>query len=402
MSHIMLRMLLIFFMGFSSGLPLLLVGGTLQAWMKDTQVDLSIIGLFSLVGLPYTLKFLWAPFMDRFIPFKLGRRRSWMLLTQAALVVSLFFLSLLNPAQTPLLVAGVALILTFFSASQDIVLDAYRREFLKDEELGLGSSFFVNGYRIGMIVAGAFALFLADQIAWSLVYKIMAAFMGVGILITFISPEPKVEAVPPKSLREAVIDPFKDYFLRSNAWVILFFILLYKLGDSMASSMTTPFILDLGFSKTDMATIAKTFGLIATIVGGFVGGALMLRMSVLKSLWYFGFLQMVSTAGFALLAWQGKNIITLTAVVAFENFSAGLGTVAYGAFMASLCNKKFTATQFALLSSLMGIPRVIFSAPTGYLVQSFGWSTFFIFCTLIALPGMLLLFKIAPAMQEKG
>jgi len=395
-------MLLIFFMGFSSGLPLLLVGGTLQAWMKDTQVDLSIIGLFSLVGLPYTLKFLWAPFMDRFIPFKLGRRRSWMLLTQAALVVSLFFLSLLNPAQTPFLVAGVALILTFFSASQDIVLDAYRREFLKDEELGLGSSFFVNGYRIGMIVAGAFALFLADQIAWSLVYKIMAAFMGVGILITFISPEPKVEAVPPKSLREAVIDPFKDYFLRSNAWVILFFILLYKLGDSMASSMTTPFILDLGFSKTDMATIAKTFGLIATIVGGFVGGALMLRMSVLKSLWYFGFLQMVSTAGFALLAWQGKNIITLTAVVAFENFSAGLGTVAYGAFMASLCNKKFTATQFALLSSLMGIPRVIFSAPTGYLVQSFGWSTFFIFCTLIALPGMLLLFKIAPAMQEKG
>lgn len=389
------RMLVCFIMGFASGLPLLLTISVLQAWMKEEGVNLSIIGLMTLVGLPYTLKFLWAPLLDRFtLPF-LGRRKGWILVTQIALVVSITGLGSANPANNPWLIAFAAFLVTFFSASQDIVIDAYRREDLADEELGLGSSLYVNGYRIGMLLASGGGLILADYSSFRIVYLTMAACMSVGIITTLLTPEPIVTISSPKSLKEAVIEPFREYFSRQGALWILAFILFYKIGDTMASAMTIPFYMDIGFSKTEIGTVVKLFGFWATISGALAGGIFILRYGINRSLWIFGFLQAISTAGFSLLANIGHNIPALASVVTFENFSAGLGTSAFVAFMASLTNKKFTATQYALLSSLMGVPRVFASAPTGFMAEAMGWPGFFIFCAFIAIPGMLLLVKFA-------
>ena len=390
------RMLVTLSTGFSSGLPLLLTGSTLQAWMTDEGVDLAVIGIFSLVGLPYALKFLWAPLMDRWVPPYLGRRRGWTLLTQILLVGSIFLLGMANPAANPGLLALMAVLVTFFSASQDIVLDAYRRELLVDEELGLGSSVYINGYRIAMLASGGGALFLADVLPWSAVYAIMALCMIFGIITTFIAPDPPDEALPPKTLKEAVVEPFVEYFRRDGALVILTFILLYKIGDTMAAHMTTPFFLGEGFTKSEIAAVVKSFGLIATIGGAFAGGLMMLKWGIHRALWIFGGLQMVSTAGFAILALYGKSMTALAAVIGIENVCGGMGTSAYAAYMASITNKRFTATQYALLTSLMGVPRVIAAAPTGYLAKEMGWVGFFVFCTLIALPGMWLLTKVAP------
>lgn len=393
------RMLVSFLMGFSCGLPLLLTISVLQAWMQQEGVDLTVIGLMALVGLPYTLKFLWAPVMDRFIPPFLGRRRGWLLIIQLLLTISIACLGLSQPSINPWLVALLAFFVTFFSASQDIVVDAYRREDLTDDELGLGSSLYVNGYRLGMLLASGGGLILADHIPFSMVYLIMAGCMLVGLGTTLAAREPEMAQGSPKSIKEAVVDPFVEYFTRSGwAWGlgVLCFILLYKIGDSMASAMTTPFYLDIGFSKTEIGTVVKLFGFWATIAGGLAGGVLLLKMGINRGLWIFGFLQAISTAGFAVLANVGPNLVGLAAVIAFENLSAGMGTAAYVAFMASLTNKRFTATQYALLSSLMGIPRVLASAPTGFLAKHMGWSGFFIFCTLIAIPGILMLLKFAP------
>ena len=390
------KMLSVFILGFSSGLPLLLIGGTLKLWMKDQGVDLTIIGIFSLVGLPYTLKFLWAPVMDRFVPPFLGRRRGWILICQIALIVGLSCLAVTNPSTHPWSVALAAFFVAFFSASQDIAIDAYRRDLLRDEELGLGSSLAVNGYRIGMLVAGALAATLADQIPWKEVYFIMAGAMGIGIVTTFLSPDPEEDAAPPETILDAVVQPFVEYFRREGAWVILAFILLYKIGDSMASEMLNPFYLDIGFTKTEIGAVAKLFGFWATIIGGLGGGVLILRLGIHRSLWIFGFLQAFSTFFFVLLARAGNHLPGLAAVVGFENLSGGMGTAAYVAYMASLCNRRFTATQYALLTSLMGVPRVIIGSTTGYLAKHLGWETFFLGCTLIAIPGMLLLFRVAP------
>ena len=390
------KMLIIGLMGFMSGFPLLLTGSTLQAWMKDAQVDLTTIGIFSIVGLPYTLKFLWSPVMDRYVPLGLGRRRSWMLITQAALVGAIAALGLTQPSQAPWTVAAVAVLVTFCSASQDIVLDAYRRELLPDNELGLGSSLYINGYRLAMLVAGAGALLLADQMPWRYVYYTMAAVMALGLVITLCAPESAGDVRAPASLRQAVIEPFLDYFRREDPWMILAFILLYKIGDTMASAMTTPFILELGFSKTEYAAIGKSFGLFATLTGGFVGGAILFRLGIFRSLWIFGVMQAVSTLGFALLTHTGTSLSALATVVAFENLTSGMGTSAYAAYMASLTNRRFTATQYALLTSLMGLPRVLASAPTGYMAQAIGWQGFFVLCALVALPGILLLLRVAP------
>ena len=389
-------MIVSFIMGFACGLPLLLTISVLQAWMKEEGVDLTIIGLFALVGLPYTLKFIWAPFLDRFIPPFLGRRRGWMLIAQIFLIVSIAGLGLTSPADNPWMVAVAAMFVTFFSASQDIVVDAYRREDLTDEELGLGSSFYINGYRIGMLLASGGGLIMADFMSFKTVYLIMAACMLPGVITTLLTPEPKITHGTPQSMREAVFDPLIEYFSRSGALWMLVFILFYKIGDTMASAMTTPFYLDIGFSKTEIGAVVKLFGFWATIAGGLIGGVTMLRMGINRSLWIFGFLQAISTAGFALLAWTGYNIPLLAGVIAFENLSAGMGTAAYVAFMASITDKRFTATQYALLSSLMGIPRVIASAPTGFFAKHMGWMGFFVFCTLIAIPGMLMLIKFAP------
>jgi len=388
-------MIVTLLMGFSCGLPLLLTITVLQAWMKEEGVDLTVIGLMALVGLPYTLKFLWAPFLDRYtLPF-LGRRRGWLLIAQIFLIFSIAGLGLTDPWGHPWMVAFAALLVTFFSASQDIVVDAYRREDLPDEELGLGSSLYINGYRVGMLLASGGGLILADHVSFSTVYLIMAACVLPGVLTTFFAPEPEIAAGTPESLKEAILYPLIDYFSRKEALWILAFILFYKIGDSMASAMTTPFYLDIGFSKTEIGAVVKLFGFWATIIGSLIGGVLMLRQGIYRSLWIFGFLQAISTAGFAILARIGHSISALSAVIAFENLSSGMGTAAYVAFMASITNKKFTATQYALLSSLMGVPRVLVSAPTGFFAKNLGWENFFIFCTLIAIPGMLLLLKFA-------
>jgi len=390
------RMLVAFVMGFSSGLPLLLTMSVLQAWMTDAGVDLTVIGLMALVGLPYTLKFLWAPFLDRFTLSFLGRRRGWLLVAQIALTASIAGLGQSDPVQNPWLLAFAAFLVTFFSASQDIVIDAYRREDLSDEELGLGSSLYINGYRVGMLLASGGGLIMADHMDFSLVYLILAGCMLPGIITTLLTPEPATPVGTPRTMKEAVIDPLVEYFSRHNAIWILVFVLLYKVGDTMASSMTTPFYLDIGFSKSEIGAVVKLFGFWATIAGGLAGGIFMLRLGINRSLWVFGFLQAVSTAGFALLANVGYSVPLLSAVIAFENLSSGMGTAAYAAFMASITNKKFTATQYALLTSLMGVPRVLASAPTGFLAKNVGWETFFIACALIAIPGMLLLLKFAP------
>ena len=389
-------MLVALLMGFSCGLPLLLTISVLQAWMKEEGIDLTVIGMMALVGLPYTLKFLWAPFLDRFtLPF-LGRRRGWLLVAQVSLIFSIAGLGYTDPGKNPWVVAFAAFLVTFFSASQDIVVDAYRREDLPDQELGLGSSLYVNGYRVGMLLASGGGLIMADYIPFSMVYLIMAACILPGVLTTLLAPEPTITHGIPRTLREAVVDPLIEYFKRDGAVWILAFILLYKIGDTMASAMTIPFYLDIGFSKTEIGAIVKLFGFWAVIAGTLIGGVLMLRLGINRSLWIFGFLQAISTACFAILARIGHSVSVLSGVIAFENLSSGMGTAAYMAFMASITNKRFTATQYALLTSLMGVPRVLASAPTGFLAKNMGWVSFFIACTLIAIPGMLLLLKFAP------
>jgi PAT family beta-lactamase induction signal transducer AmpG len=390
------RMVVALIMGYAAGLPLELTSFVLKTWMREEGVDLAVIGLFALVGLPYTLKFLQAPLLDRFSLAGFGRRRGWMLIFQSALMLSIFYLGQTNPAQTPWLVAMAAFLVTLFSACHDIVIDAYRREDLADEELGLGSSLYITGYRIGMLLAAGGGLIMADHIPFAWVYALMAVCLLPGLITTLLTCEPPTPFGTPKSMKEAVIEPFVEYFSRSNALWILAFILLYKIGDTMAGSMTAPFYVDLQFTKTEVGALVKLVGFWAIIGGGFIGGLLMLRLGINKSLWIFGILQAVSTAGFAVLAQIGHNISMLAVVIGFENLSAGMGTAAYAAFMASITNKKFTATQYALLTSLMGIPRVVVSAGTGFMAQFMGWTGFFIFCTLIAVPGMLLLFKFAP------
>ena len=386
------RMLVAVLMGFASGLPLLLTGSVLQAWLKDGGVDLASIGLFALVGLPYTLKFLWSPLFDRYMPPLFGRRRGWILVTQAGLAAALFLLSMARPTADDLVwVSVAALLVAFFSASQDIVVDAYRRESLADDELGLGSALYVNGYRVGMLLAGGGGLILADWISFESMYRLMAAAMAACTVVTLLAPEPPLPEGRPTTLVNAVLLPFRDFFSRDGAWLALAFVLFYKLGDTMASAMTTPFYLDLGYSKTEIGTVVKLFGFWATLAGGTLGGIWILRVGLNRALWWFGLGQMLSTLGFVVLAGIAPGIAALAAVVAVENLTAGLGTAAFVGFMAALTDRRFTATQYALLSSLMGVPRVLASAPTGWLAQWLGWPGFFLLCTLIAIPGLLLL-----------
>jgi len=390
------RMLVALLMGFSGGLPLLLTLGVLQAWMKEGGVDLTWIGMITLVQIPYTWKFLWAPFLDRFIPPFLGRRRGWLLMSQIALMASIVGLGYSDPVKNTWMMIVAAVLVAFFSATQDIVIDAYRREDLPDEELGLGSSMYVYGYRLGMLLASGGGMILADFISFSQVYFIMALCLLPGVLTTLLTPEPKAIAGAPQTMKEAVVNPMVDYFSRTGALWILAFILLYKIGDTMASAITTPFYLELGFSKTEIGTVVKLFGTAATMTGAFLGGLTLLKLGINRGLWIFGVLQALSTAGFAILARIGYNISMLSGVIAFENLSSGMGTAAFVAFMASITNKKFTATQYALLTSLMGLPRALGSSVTGFMAKNIGWESFFILCTLIAIPGMLLLLKFAP------
>ncbi|NUM88649.1 MAG: AmpG family muropeptide MFS transporter [Bdellovibrionales bacterium] len=390
------NMLVALLMGICSGLPLLLAGKTLQAWMTEAGVDLKTIGLFALAGLPYSFKFVWAPLFDRFVPPFLGRRRGWLTVSQAALALSIGGLAMSNPQESAWTVALLAVLVSFFSASQDIVVDAYRRETLRDDELGMGSAYFIYGYRIAMYISGALALFLADHMEWRQVYLIMAATMAGGIAVTLFADEPSIEGAPPRTLKETVVGPLLEFLQRKGALEILIFILLYKVGDSMAGNMATPFYLKLGFSKTEIAAIAKTFGLFSTLGGLFLGGVLILRLGIGRCLWVFGLLQALSTACFAWLSVVGNDPMALALVIAFEDLSGGMGTAAFTAFMAAQTNKRFTATQYALLTSMMAVPRTLISAPTGYLAENLGWTQFFFVCTLAAIPGMLLLLRVAP------
>ena len=386
------RMLIALLMGFASGLPLLLTGSVLQAWLKDGGIKLTDIGLFALVGLPYTLKFLWAPLFDSYALPRFGRRRGWLMVTQLALAAALAALSLARPMPDHLLwIAVASLIVAFFSASQDIVVDAYRRESLSDDELGLGSALYVNGYRVGMLLAGGGGLIIADHTSFAFMYQLMAACMAACVIVTVFAPEPPLIRGAPTSLAEAFIAPLRDYITRDGAWLALAFILLYKIGDTMASSMTTPFYLEMGYSKTEIGAVVKLFGFWATIAGGTLGGLLILRIGMARALWVFGAGQMLSTLGFVALAYAGHNTAALAAVIAIENFTGGLGTTAFIGFMAALTDRRFTATQYALLSSLMGVPRVFLAAPTGWLALTVGWPGFFVLCTLLAVPGLLLI-----------
>lgn len=389
--HLFAQLLL----GFSSGLPLLAIGSTLKAWLTDAGIDLKTIAFFSTVAMPYTLKFLWAPLFDRYtLPF-LGRRRGWLLLLQALLCLLFGQFFFLNPAQDLTQVAILAFLIALVSASQDIVVDALRRDSLKDEELGFGSALFVNGYRLGMLISGAGALFLSEVVPWNYVYPIVSAAFAIGAFGVFIMKEPQVQGGAPTTLVDAVILPFKDFFSHQNAALILAFIFFYKFGDALASELTVPF-LKVGYSNGEIAAIAKTFGLGATLGGALIGGAAMFRLGIARSLWIFGLLQAVSTIAFAFQAHHAPSRPFLIAVIAFENLASGMGTAAYSAFMASLCNKRFSAAQFALLTSIMGVPRVVFGAATGVLAECLGWDGFFIFCAAAAFPGMLLLQKVAP------
>jgi PAT family beta-lactamase induction signal transducer AmpG len=385
------RMFIVMVLGFASGLPLGLTGGTLQAWMKTENIDLGTIGLFSLVGLPYTLKFIWSPLMDRYIPPILGRRRGWMLLTQIGLVIAIIALGFSDPKITPEYIAFFAVCVAFFSASQDIAIDAYRTEVLSEEELGAGASVYIMGYRIAMIVSGALALILSDHMSWSTVYFIMALCMSVGVLASFFGPEPVMKDAAPKTLAEAVYRPFTEFFKRAGAIEMLIFILIYKMDVAFAMALTTPFMMDLGFTKTDVGAVLKGVGLVATIVGTLMGGALLIKWGIKKSLWVFGIFQALSGFSFFMLARLGHNYPMMMTAICVENICSGLATAAFTAFMMNLCDKRFTATQYALLTSFMAITRILVQTPSGYIVKSLGWEMYFIVSVLISIPGLLLL-----------
>ncbi|MBD2021799.1 AmpG family muropeptide MFS transporter [Leptolyngbya sp. FACHB-36] len=387
------------FLGFSSGLPLLLTSRTLQAWMKEAQVDLGTIGWFSLVGLPYTLKFLWSPLLDRFVPPFLGRRRGWLVITQVGLLLAIVALSFQQPAQTLHLLALTALMVAVLSATQDIAGDAYRTDVLTETELGIGASTWVLGYRIAVLVSGSLTLILADVLPWSWVYRIMAALMAVGLVAAWWAPEPAVRDRPPESLVEAVYLPFQEFFQRfgvGSATLILAFILLYKLGDALVGNMTTPFLLDVGFSKTEIGTIQASTGFLATTVGVIGGGVLVTRLGITRSLWVFGALQALSNLGYFSLALLPKSSALLLLAINLENFCAGLVTAGFVAYLMSLCHHAFTATQFALLSSLMAAGNTLLAAPAGNVATATGWSGFFLLTLIAALPGLLLLPIVAP------
>lgn len=388
-------------LGFSSGLPLALIGSTLQAWMSAEHVDLWVIGIFSLVGLPYTVKVVWAPLMDRYSVPWLGRRRGWIFTMQLILAGLVAGLGLTSPGSMPLLVAALALMIAFCSASQDIVIDAYRADVLHEAELGAGAATTVVGYRLALLTSGAFALILSDHLPWRTIYLIMAALMGAGTLCTLFAPEPAERVTPPASLKEAVWQPLVSFFQRRGALEMLAFIMVYKLGDALAAAMTTPFLLDLGFSRTDVGTVNKAFGLISTIGGSLVGGGIIARIGIHRSLWIFAFLQALSNLAFTALALSGKHYGLMVAAIAFENVCGGMGTAAFVAFMMSLCDKRFTATQYALLTSFMAVTRVLAGVPTGFMVNSMGWAGFYAASTLGAIPGILLLARFAPWKMEQ-
>lgn len=409
------RILLCILTGFSSGLPLFVLISLLTAWLREGGVDLKAIGLLALVQFPYIWKFAWAPLCDRYgLGLRLGRRRGWMLVSQLALLASIPLFGWLSPQPDLPAISALAVAVAFFSATQDIAIDAFRRELLRDEEQGLGNVVYVNAYKIAGLVPGSLSLILADHLAWQAVYPITALFMLPGLLMTLLVEEPPASVRAPASLRQAVVEPFREFIGRqgwTSALAVLAFIFSYKLGDSMATSLATPFYLDMGYSKTEIGMIAKNAGLWPNVVGGILGGIWMMRLGLNRALWVFGVLQALVILGFAWLATAGHTLAGLAAVIGAEAFGVGLGTAAFVAFTANATHPAYTATQFALFTSLAATPRTLANAFTGFLVEggdiglggitllhveALGWERFFLACFGAALPGMLLLFKVAP------
>ncbi|MBF0135396.1 MAG: AmpG family muropeptide MFS transporter [Magnetococcus sp. DMHC-1] len=415
------RVMAIFFLGFSSGLPLALTFGTLSLWLMEAGVAKSTIGLFALASAPYTVKFLWAPLLDRLpMPFftaRWGQRRGWALCIQILLALAILGLGSANPAHDPRLTALLALAVAFLSASQDIVIDAYRVEILDKSQYGAGAAMIVLGYRMGMLVSGAGALYLATYFGWWVTYAVMAVCMAVGIVTILVNPEPvrtmepesrqqenRIDSALGRHLRQegrwvalvrwlsvAVVAPLADFLTRRGWLAVLMFILLYKLGDALAGVMTGPFYIDLQFSKIEIANLTKIFGLIATLVGSVIGGFMVHRWGIMVSLLYCGILQMVSNLMFVWLALAGRDLTILALTIGIENLSGGMGSAALVAYLSSLCNVAYTATQYALLSSFMAFGRTILASWGGFLADKMSWGPFFFLTTVAALPGMVLL-----------
>ena len=400
------HMLICVMLGFTSGLPLFILYNLLSAWLKAEQVDLKSIGLFALVGFPYTWKFLWSPLMDRFHFPLLGRRRGWMFFTQLALLAAVGSMGFFSPLTDLTAVVTLAGLIAFLSASQDIVIDAYRRELLSDAEQGSGTALFVNAYKMSTLVPGSLSLILSDFLSWQTVFGITALFMLPGLLTTLLISEPAIYGEPPRTLREAVVEPFREFIHRSgwsHALLILAFIFLYKLGDSMATALATPFYMELGYTRTQIGLVAKNAGLWASLAGGILGAVWLEKTGVNRGLWIFGVLQAVAILGFALLAQTGvaaagaePSTLMLGLVIGLEAFAVGLGTAAFTAYIATTTDQRYTATQFALFTSLAAVPRTFFNALTGFIVAQTGWFVFFLICFALAIPGMLLLPRIAP------
>ncbi|HPI59782.1 AmpG family muropeptide MFS transporter [Zoogloea sp.] len=399
------RMLICVLTGFSSGLPLYLLLNLLPAWLKTEGLSLKAIGAFALIQFPYTWKFIWSPFLDRYALPLLGRRRGWMGATQLLLLGTIAWLGTLSPTVDLGLVIGLTALIAFLSATQDIVLDAYRRELLPEIELGIGNAIHVNAYKLAGLVPGSLSLVLADHLPWEQVFLVTALFMAPGLAMTLMVSEPVTAAGAPRTLRDAVVEPFREFFGRHgvrSALVVLAFIFLYKLGDSLCTALATPFYLDMGFSKTEIGLIAKNAGLWPSVIGGLLGGLWMVKLGINRALWVFGVVQWVAIYGFAWLAWLGPaesdsaRLGVLAVVIGLEALGVGLGTTAFVAYMARTTHPAYTATQLALFTSLMAMPRTFINASAGWLVEAMGWYNFFLLCGVLAVPGMLLLFRVAP------
>lgn len=404
------RMLVVFMLGFSSGLPIALVGGTLQAWFKTSGASIVAIGFMTLIAQPYSYKFFWAPILDKYaLPSFLDRRRSWILLMQLGIISMIVLMALFSPEatvkvlkwDTPVLLI-LGFLLSTFSATQDIAIDAYRIEILKHDERGLGSALGIEGYRLAMIASGGFALVLAGKFGWQNTYLIMAALMTVGLIAVTIAPAAQYSGTAKESNLMIVIkDAFKDFLLRKNAWLILLLIVLYKLSDAFSHALSSVFLLDLNFALAEVGMINKVLGVIATLLGVAVGGLFMTRVGLFKALLTFGILSAVANLTFMLLAIAGKNYQLACIAVFIENICSGMGTAAFVALIMSLCNPKYTATQFALLSSLAAMGRVYVGPASGYLVQALGWASFYFFTAVIAIPALLLLVFLRTSIQRR-
>ncbi|MCY4645007.1 MAG: MFS transporter [Bacteriovoracales bacterium] len=397
------RMLMVLLLGFSSGLPIMLLYSALKIWMRREGIDLGTIGRFSWITIPYTFNFLWSFLLDRFVPFRLGRRRSWLIITQIGLVLSLLAMSFQDPTISTTSLVFVGIILCFFSATQDIAVDSYRREILPDSEQGIGASIAVYGYRVGMLTASGLGLWVVDPetlgFSFPQMFLLMAFFMIVGIGATFFCTEPQGSEHRPKTLLKAVIGPFKEFLKRPYAIWILLFVLMFKMGDSIAGAILGPYYVDMGFDNKTIAEITKGIGFISSMLGLFLGGWAIFRIGLYKSLWAFGLLQAVSTALLSLLTLKATKL-SLGIVIAFEDMSSGMGTSAMVALMASMANRRFTATQYALLSSLASFGRTFMSGFSGDIIESTNYFSFFLLCSLFALPGLLLLFKMGKVLEK--